>query len=404
MFILNTDKRVVVTGIGVYVNNGKNKNEFWENCANGVSGIKPCTVFDASNLRTNYVGEIDEKLPYLTDIPGEEGRIHKIMDKAINEMFVDSCLKREDIQQLEDRAYLSFATSLASINNITGYVCDKADGKITGEWLTRIPSFVDWIKDKVGVNGGCYTTMTACASGSAAAGLAMDLIQSDRADLVIVGGADPLIEFTCVGFHVLRSLSCSECRPFDKNRDGINIGEGGAFLVMEELSHAQKRGAKIYAEILGYGINNDAYHITSPNPNGCGAIASMSKAISQAGISIDQIDYINAHGTGTKVNDKMEAAVFYKMFGKVPFISSTKSMTAHCLAAAGVIELVISIMSLVNNKIPPTIRLEEKIEECKDGAYNTTTVDKEVQYVMSNSYAFAGNTSSVLIGAYNDEQ
>lgn len=398
---LKDSRRVVVTGIGVLASNGNNKDQFYENCVNGVTGIKECTLFDANKLRTPYVGEINKEMPYQPKTSTDKERIQCIMESAIDEMMEDSCLSREYIDEMGERAYLSFASSLAANSRIMGYVYDKKKGKIDGNWLIQIPRFVSYIKEKCGINGGCYTTMSACAAGTTSAGIGYDLINQNKADLVVVGGADPLTEFSCVGFHSLKSLSKSICKPFDEERDGINIGEGGAFFIFETLESAKKRNAKIYGEILGYGINNDAYHMTSPDPNGSGARASINMALSKSNCTVQDIDYVNAHGTGTSLNDSMEAKVIKQIFdksGKKVCVSSTKSMIGHCLAAAGSLELAATLLSIKNSTCMPTINLTSPMEECSSNNFITTGKKMSIRYAISNSFAFAGNTASILIG------
>lgn len=399
-------KRVVVTGIGILTSNGLNREQVFANCAEGVNGLVECTLFDAKKLKTACVGQIqDETIPYLTNHARDKERIHFILDRIIDEAMLDAAITKEEIAQLGIRASVSFATSLAANGRISGFVEEqKREGQADPEWLTQIPAFTLYIKRRCGAQGSCYTTMSACAAGSTAAGIAYDLIQEDKADVVLVGGADPLTKFSCVGFHVLKSLSSSTCRPFDDERDGINIGEGGAFFVVETLEHAIARNAKIYGEIVGYGLNNDAYHITSPDPEGFGAFESMRAASKD--ISLDEVDYINAHGTGTRLNDEMESKVINKLFhdrGKDLCVSSTKSMIGHCLAAAGAIEMAVTLMTIKNGLVTPTIRMEHPMQSCEKFDYVTEKSSRNIRYALSNSFAFAGNTASLLLGSYSED-
>lgn len=397
-----TKKRVVVTGIGIISNNGCGLEEFWTSIVNGNTGIKECSLFDASKIRTKQVGEIAKKeIPYMVDEVEKEGRIHHLMKYAIDEMFADGSIDAKYLQKMKERVGLSLATSLAANNNIMRYVHEKKNGKDNGEWLATIPDFVEWLKNYCHIEGKSYTTMAACASGTTAIGIAYDQIQNDKADIVIAGGADPLTYFSCAGFHALKSLSNSVGKPFDKNRDGINIGEASAFFIVEELQHALDRNAKIYGEILGYGINNDAYHVTSPSPDGCGASASIDMAMAHTNITYDDVDYINAHGTGTHLNDEMETKVIKNKFeGKDLNVSSTKSVTGHCMAAAGAVEFAVVLMAIKNGIVPPSANLTDKMDECMDNVYNTKAIERPVKYALSNSFAFAGNTSSILVGGY----
>ena len=396
------EKRIVITGIGVLAANGSGKDAFFENSKHGISGLKKATLFDSTKFRTEFVGEIDNPdFPYLTNTPQEKERIIYIMEQAIEEAYEDANLTPEIVSSYKEKSYLTFATSLAANGRIIGHVKDTRNGILQSEWLTQIPSFVPWIKDKCGILGGCYVTMAACAAGTTSAGMAYDLIKSGKADLVICGGADPLTEFSCLGFNVLKSLSSSLCKPFDNDRDGINIGEGGAFFVIETLESAIQRNAKIYAEIFGYGINNDAYHITSPSPFGEGAIASMGMALSNTLITPTDITYINSHGTGTKLNDAMEIYAIENFFGETDvYVSTNKSMIGHCLAAAGAIELASTLLTIDQDYIIPNVRLKDEMGRADSINLPTDGINKKIDFALSNSYAFAGNTASILLGKF----
>lgn len=386
--------------------NGNDKEGFFQNTIDGVSGIDQCSIFDASKLRTSYVGEVKKDMPVQSEQPADKNRFQYIAETAIKEMLLDSGYTVSDIEKMGRKAYISFATSLGSNDKIMGYAKDKLDGKFNEEWLPKMPNVVSWVKNICGVKGGSYVITSACAAGTTAAGVGFDLISEGKADLVIVGGADPLTEFSCTGFHSLKSLSTSICKPFDVNRDGINIGEGGAFMVLETLESAKKRNAKIYGEVLGYGINNDAYHITSPDPNGSGAIASMGMAMKHTNLKKEDINYVNAHGTGTKLNDEMEVGALTKFFQGTEhevFVSSNKSMIGHCLAAAGAIEMAATLLSIYNKKTMPNVSLDDKMECSKNQNYVTESQSASVRYALSNSFAFAGNAASILVGAYEED-
>lgn len=399
-------ERIVITGMGLMAGNGNNVKEFYQNSLEGKCGIVPSTLFDGSKLKTEYIGQIKAQLPYMTEKPEEPERIHSILKNVIEELLEDSKLTAEEISALGDRAYLSFATSLASNGRIISYVKDKNNDRTEAEWLLQIPSFVPWIKEQCGIEGGCYTTMSACAAGSTSAGIAYDLLKAGKADLVIAGGADQMTEFSCMGFHSLKALSNGICSPFDKNRDGINIGEAGAFFVFETLEHAKARNAKIYAEFLGYGINNDAYHITSPDPTGNGAYASMRMAMKDSKLAPSDIGLINAHGTGTHLNDLMECEAINKFLGDnhSTYIYSNKGMLGHCLAAAGAIELAATVLCLKHKQIMPSINVTEIMDEFSTGVLADKAYTADINYALSNSFAFAGNTASILVGAYKDDE
>jgi 3-oxoacyl-[acyl-carrier-protein] synthase II len=401
---LDQKDRVVITGIGIITSNGKNVKEFFQNCINGISGLKKCTIFDTSNFSTEYVGEIREKnYSYLAENLNEKERIQFLIENCVEEMMEDAQLTKEYISSLKNKAYLSFATSLGTNNKILQYTKRKAEGNIENEWLLQIAGFLPGIKELIGIEGGCYTTTTACAASTTSVGIGYELIKSKKASLVVAGGADPLSEFSYYGFNSLRALSKSVCKPFDEERDGINIGEGAGFLILESLESAKKRGAKIYAELLGYGINNDAYHITSPDPKGEGAYLSMRMACAESDDSVETIDYINAHGTGTKLNDSMELKAIQRLFqdtDKKVNVSSIKSLVGHCLAAAGIIELILTILSIdkgicvKNRNLKNEMQGYENIDLIKDNQ------NMAIRTALSNNFAFAGNTASILVGAY----
>lgn len=398
--------RVVITGYGVVTSNGDNREEFAEALYEGISGLKEVSIFDMSKMRTKLGGQVNFELKKVEQIDDEE-RTVQMAKKALKEAFTHAGIDSEYIMKLDNRCGLSISTSLAGNERMMKYLNEKSDGyKGNPEWLVKIPTFLYSILRETKVKGPCYTTMSACAAGTAGVGVAYDLISKGKVDLVVTGGADPLTEFACTGFHALKSLSPTGCKPFDKNHDGIVIGEGSAFFILESLDNAIKRGAKIYAEILGYSINNEAYHITSPNPTGVGAYRSMSEALNRAKVAPKDVDYINAHGTATKANDEMELKAIELLLGdkakEIP-ISSIKSMVGHCLGAAGSIELASCLIALEKGFIPATETLKDHQDGYEDfNLIKTATICKDLDIILSNSFAFAGNTSSIVIGRYKD--
>lgn len=264
----------------------------------------------------------------------------------------------------------------------------------------------------IGAKGPSITVVTACASGTNAVGDAFKLIQRGGADIVISGGTEaPLTPLALAGFCAMKALSTNNeepakaCRPFDAKRDGFVMGEGAGILVCESLRHAKQRGARIYAEILGYGTTSDAYHITAPAPGGEGAAEAMAIAISDAGLKPEQIDYINAHGTSTELNDRYETMAIKSVFGEHAYklaVSSTKSMTGHLLGAAGGIELVALAMTIANDVIPPTINYENPDPECDLDYVPNQAKRRQVNYGLSNSLGFGGHNATVLLGKYRN--
>ena len=394
-------RRVCITGVELICANTENYVEFVEVLRNGESGVKECTLFDTSKLQTKKVGEIPIEFGSF-DTLGEKERLDYMIDETLSLLLQKEGLDTTYFNQKGNRAMLSFATSLAGNEKIMNF----SEGKRDYPYLAKIPQFLTNIKKKTGITGESYTTMTACASGTAAAGIAFDYITNDEADIAIVGGADPLREFACFGFHSLKSLSSDVCKPFDNERNGINIGEASVFFIFEEYKHARKRNAKIYAEIVGYGIGNDAYHMTTPDITGKGASRTMSKALD----SVTKVDYINAHGTATKINDEMELKAIQQVFNDLDieeplYISSTKSLFGHCLGAAGFVELAVVVAMLDENFIPASRMFDSKMETDK----RIELVEGEAMefnggYILSNSFAFGGNTASILLGGFEIEK
>lgn len=402
---MSTERRVVVTGMGVITSNAMNREEFFRNSVDGVTGIKECDIFDVSKLKTTYVGQITKEMPVLQEKPNDPTRFEAIAKIALDEMFEDSGMDRDTIRQYGRRAALSLATSLASNDKVDGFVRERMEGNFNPEWIPQTPNYIPWMKKECGVRGETFVTSPACASGTVAAGIGFDLIKQGKADIVIVGGVDHLCELSCVGFNAIGALSNSICKPFDTERDGINIGEGGAFLLFETEESAKKRNAKIYGEILGYGIGNEAYHITSPEPEGNGACFSMEMALSHTDIKKNQIDLLNAHGTGTKLNDSMETNAVEKFFGDNEnelTITSNKSMIGHCLAATGTIELAATLLCMDREEYMPNISITNKMELSPNKDILTEPKKGRINYALSNSFAFAGNTASILVGRFQE--
>ena len=323
--------------------------------------------------------------------------IERMAFKTIDEALEDAGLDPSQLGERNERVAFSFATSLYGIEQSFIGLSDEAQ---RGLWYLYTRRSITKIAEKYQIKGSIYTTSSACASGTAGAILGYDLIRNDEADIVLVGGTDCMSHFSLHGFNALQALSGDICKPFDINRDGINIGEGSAFFIVEELEHAKKRGKKWYGEIIGGSLANDAYHMTSPNPTGEGANYAMKAATREAGISPNQIDYINAHGTGTNANDGMELAAMEQIFDsneKIDtFASSTKSRTGHCLGAAGSIELGFCLLAMENNLLLKTTNLEESIED-KLALLKTDGKDQEIRYSLSNSFAFGGHIASIVV-------
>lgn len=380
-------EKVVITGMGVVSANADNKDAFAEACQSGKVGIKECTVFNTDGLMTPYFGQADS-------IQGED-RFCALLQKSAEEMMRDAKVDKKYIASLGSGCRMFFGTLLYSSDAYYRHSISKQQDE-PDSYIAHMNDYSIYAKDLLGVKGTVTVVSSACASGTTAAGMALDYIRNGICDCAVVGGVDALSIIAAYGFHALKSLSSGICNPYDKERDGINIGECGAFFLFESLTSAKKRNAKIYCEAAGYAIGNDAYHITSPEPDGKGACHTMKAAMEDAGITPSDIDYVNGHGTGTRINDAMETKAIDKLMeGRPVSVSSTKSTIGHCMGAAGAIELASIILSMQGRKYIPMPRLSSRIEG--NFEMSAQTYDLGIEYAISNSFAFAGNSASIVI-------
>lgn len=398
--------RVVVTGIGTINCLGKNHTEFWENLKSGQCGMSEIPSRHLQEIGLTIGGAVRDFSPAAYGISEDLDRTIQFGLVASREAVKDSGLAITDENRY--RIGVSVGTSIGGYMEIEAYYrAMKETGDFIPEKIMQIPAALTagFIAKEFKAAGPNMTTVTACAAGGNSLGYGLDLIRSGQCDAVIAGGSDPLSFMSQTGFSLMKALSKNLCCPFNKEKTGILIGEGSAFFVLESRKHAQARGAKIYAEFMGYGLSNDAYHVTAPDPKGGGAIRSMRWAMEDAGLSPDDIDYINAHGTGTKFNDVMElvaiSEVFKERAKRIP-ISSIKGAIGHTLGLAGSIEALATILAIYNDTLPPTISMEEPMEEGYDFVPNGLR-KAEIQYALSNSFAFGGNTVSVIFGKYRNK-
>ena len=272
--------------------------------------------------------------------------------------------------------------------------------------LPFIPSFTtSQVAKRFGFSGPKVTVTTACSSAATSIGYGADLIKTGRCKAVLCGGSDALSELTFGGFNSLRAMDLDPCKPFDRRRAGMSLGEGAGILILEGFEDAVKGGVEIYAEFLGYGIGGEAYHITAPEPTGIAEARIMREAMQESGVDPSEVDYINAHGTGTPLNDKVETLSVKNTFGERAYsipISSIKSMVGHCLGSAGAIEAVASVLSIVDQFIPPTINHQEGDEDCDLDYVPGKSRGSEVRVVLSNSFAFGGNCTALVFGRVKD--
>jgi len=399
--------RAVITGVGVIASNGMTTEEFFQSIIDGNSGLQKRNRLEKWGAGSCFVGQVDHVFEELTS-PSDSETLVQLAYVAIDQAMKDSGLTREDFLSAGTRAGLSVSTSLAGNEKMMRFVSSKISNEyIDPDWLIASPNYISEIADYVGVRGPAYSTVSACAAGTAGAGIALDMIRNGTIDVAVIVGTDAVLDFSIAGFYSLQSMTESGCKPFDEKRDGMALGEGAAALVIESLDRAKARGSHIYGELLGYGLGNDAYHITSPDPNGDGAYRTMVMALQDAGLEVDQIDYINAHGTATELNDIMEINAITKLFGSSNpnlLISSSKSSTGHCLGAAGSVELLVALLAVDRGIVPPTVNLTKPPEQFSScNLVKEEAIKKEVLYVMSNSFAFSGNSASIIVGKVSNE-
>jgi len=407
-------RRVVVTGIGALTPLGNNLNEYWDSLIKGVSGADSITHFDASKFKTQFACEVkgfdakdyfDRKEVRKYDPTTQFGIV--VADEAIK----DAGISIENISA--DRIGVIWGSGIGGLKTFF----DEVSAFAKGSGVPRFnPFFIPkmiaditggHISIKHGFMGPNFTTVSACASSANAMADAFNYIRLGKADVFVTGGSEASINEAGVGgFNAMHAISTrndnpkSASRPFDKNRDGFVIGEGGGALIFEELEHALARGAKIYAEVGGAGLSGDAHHMTAPHPEGKGAFKSMLDAVNDADMNIQDINHINTHGTSTPVGDVAEPKAIVSLFGdnadKV-FINSTKSMTGHLLGAAGAIEAIATIMTVKNNIIPPTINFEERDPEIPELNFVfNKAVEADINAAISNTFGFGGHNASLL--------
>ena len=409
-------RRVVVTGLGAVTPLGNTVEETWEGIKAGRSGLGNITLFDTTNSNVKVAAEVKN---WDTSEFVDKKDARK-MARFTQFAVVAAGQALRDAGLLEEGALEPANTAVFLGNGIGGFeVFQDSCGKYFSSEGKRVPPLTipmlipneaaGNICMRYGIKGPAPTIATACASGSDALGLALDCIRSGRVDVCVAGGSEATIAgFGIASFAVLQTLAISfnDCptkasRPFDKAREGFVMGEGSAMLILEEYEHAKKRGAKIYAEFAGYGASSDAYHITSPDPSGEGGAAAMVAALKDAGVKPEEVQYYNAHGTSTPINDPAETSMLKKAFGDHAYkmkVSSTKSMTGHCLGAAGAVEALICVKAITDGFYPPTINLENQDIEggCDLDYVPNKGVEGEIDCAASGSLGFGGHNGVVV--------
>jgi len=410
-------RRVVVTGLGLITPLGLGVETSWQHLINGTSGIKRITRFDASAFPTQIAGEVDNFNPEdyveIKEVKKMDRFIHFAVAAATFALN-DSGLKITDSNS--DRVGVLVGSGMGGLQTIEYYhsvLLEKGPRRITPFFIPMltINLAAGQISIKFSAKGPNSAISTACATGSHSIGDAFRIIQRGEADAMIAGGTEAVISPLGIGgFNAMKALSTRNdepekaSRPFDVDRDGFVVGEGAGIIILESLQHAMDRGAKIYAEIVGYGMTADAYHITSPSPGGEGAARCMTIALKDGGIGHTEVDYINAHGTSTKSGDELETQALKTVFGDHAYkvaISSTKSMIGHLLGAAGGVEAIISILSIVNNIALPTINLDNPDPECDLDYIPHKARKMKINYALSNSFGFGGTNACLLFKKFD---
>jgi 3-oxoacyl-[acyl-carrier-protein] synthase II len=404
----------MVTGMGMMTPCGLSVQETWAALIEGQSGIAPITQFDTGDFPTKIAGEVK---PFDLDafVPKKE---QKKMDRFIHLALACAKMAVEDSgiqfdEELAPRAGSLFGVGMGGLPMIERQhqvLMERGPGRMTPFFIPAI--ITNLASGQISINyhlkGPNYAISSACASGAHALGESAKYIQNGVCDVMITGGAEAVVSPMAIGgFSAMKALSTRNdeptkaSRPWDKDRDGFVLSEGAAVLILEEYERAKKRGARIYGEVLGFGLSSDAYHLTAPAPGGEGAARSMDMALKDAGISGDKVDYINAHGTSTPQGDELETQAIKKVFGEHAYklwVSSTKSMTGHTLGAAGAIESAISLLALGNNQAPPTINLENPSEDCDLDYVPHQARERKMTYVLNNSFGFGGTNCSLIFG------
>ena len=409
-------KRVVITGLGCVTPVGTGKEDFWVNIKSGVSGIDKITRFDYTNYQTQIVGEVKDFTPedYISKKELKKmDRFTQFAMVASKLAVADSELDLDSIDR--NRMGTVIGTGIGGVETIEAQhknLLEKGNRRVSPFFIPMMIGNMaaGQVAIEFGAKGPSTNICTACASGTNSVGDAFKIIQRGDADIMIAGGTEAAVaEFAVAGFCNMKAMSTNNdnpqqaSRPFDKDRDGFVMGEGCGILILEELESAKKRNAKIYAEIVGYGMTSDAYHITTPAENGEGAARSMQVAMNDAGIEPSQIDYINAHGTSTYYNDLYETMAIKSVFGeyaKNVSVSSTKSMTGHLLGASGAIEAIVCALAIKDNFVPPTINLENPGEGMDLDYTPNKGKERVINYALSNSLGFGGHNATIVLKKY----
>ncbi len=413
-------QRVVITGMGALSPLGHSAAELWDGLINGRSGIAPITQFDASRLSTRFAGEVKDFDP-LKWVNFKEarrmGRASQLAIATAHEALADAGLPLPLPEAAQENAGVLIGSGIGNF--------DKADDELQiyrtrgvravspfalAATLANMPAH--HVSEMAQAKGPIGAVVTACATGTQAIGEAAEYIRRGAAQIMIAGGVEGLIrDFIVAGFNLMRALSTrndspeTASRPFDRTRDGFVLSEGCGVVVLEQLDHARARGARIYAEVLGHASSSDAYHVVAPDPEGAGARRAMKWALRDARVDPSEVDYINAHGTSTPVNDAVETLAIKQLFGEQAYnipISSSKSMIGHCLGAAGALEAIAMTMTLATQHIHPTINYHEPDPDCDLDYVPNVAREARVRLALSNSFGLGGHNACLVLGQYRN--
>jgi 3-oxoacyl-[acyl-carrier-protein] synthase II len=398
--------RVVVTGLGTVNALARSVPEFGAALRAGTCAIGPLTLFDARGYRSGIAAEVKDLRPPAWLAPPLRRRASRADVLAL--LAAGEALAASGLEIAAAPARVGLALGGTTGGMLRAEQCfeDRIAGRIsryrkTPLLGTPISTSADVLAAVFGAAGPRLTLSTACSSSANALGAALDWIRLGRADAVIAGGTESLCRTIFAGFNALHALSSEPCRPFHRRRSGLSLGEGAAILVLESAAHAARRGATVHAEILSYGTSADAHHLTAPHPEGLGAALAMRRALGRAGLAPDAVDYVNAHGTGTPLNDAIESAAIRTVFGAAAArvaISSTKAAIGHTLGAAGAIEALATVLALRDGFLPPTVNLDEPDPEFGLDFVPLASRPAQVRYALSNSYGFGGNNTALVLG------
>jgi 3-oxoacyl-[acyl-carrier-protein] synthase II len=390
--------RVLVTGLGVVSPYGRGRRVFWEGLAAGRCAIGPIGLFETDGFRARIGAEV----PAGTALPGvsrRRARADRFALAAADEAVRDAGLSRGDL-----------APAAVVVGGIGGGMLEVEawywrleregvdDPRLRAALPTVLPfAHADVVARRYRASGPKETVVLACSSGGAALGLAAELIASGAAPLALAGGVDAMTRICFMGFNALKLLDPEPCRPFARDRRGMSLGEGAGFVVLEDEAHARARGARGYAELASYGLTTDAWHLTSPHPDGEGSVRAMAEALERAGVPASAVGYVNAHGTGTPQNDRVEAVALRKLFDpETVLVSANKSLVGHAMAAAGALEAIATVLTLMHDLVPPTVNLTEPDPEIGFDCVPNIARAARVEYALSNSFGFGGQNLSLL--------